>query len=238
VYVGAAADLRAQLQDRDVRSGQRPVPRFRQFARTRAQLLGDLRRGAPAEERRNAIDRYIGACRVGWLVAGDSAEATAIAAVTAQELLEVSPWQARPGEDQWLRRYLDNASDGPGRVYVEVPIGSTTGRTRRIDGVRFPTLDGGVRYFDRDAFAADVERHPCQVIEVKRTLNRTVIGQLIVARELAVTEWTRDPAVELTLIALVTVSDPALEPICQRHGIQVHVVERLADDSQQELEAE
>jgi len=76
------------------------------------------------------------------------------------------------------------------------------------------------------------------VIEVKRTLNRTVIGQLIVARELAVTEWTRDPAVELTLIALVTVSDPALEPICQRHGIQVHVVERLADDSQQELEAE
>lgn len=225
VYVAAAQDLRAQLQDRDAKPGQRPVPPFRQFARSQAHLLGDLRRGAPAHERTEAIDRYISACEVGWLVAVDAAEAEAIAVDAEQELLEASPWQARPGEDKWLRRYLDDMTGGCGRVYVEVPIGSPTGRTRRIDAVRFPTLEAGVRYFDQAAFTWDVQRYPCHLIEVKRTLNRTVIGQLIVARDLAATEWTRDPALELALIALVTMSDPALEPVCQRHGIQVHVVE-------------
>jgi hypothetical protein len=69
-------------------------------------------------------------------------------------------------------------------------------------------------------------------------LNRAVIGQLIVARELAAMEWSRDPSKQLTLIALVTESDPALEPICQRHGIQVHLVSRVPEDATPESDLE
>ena len=79
-----------------------------------------------------------------------------------------------------------------------------------------------------------MQQHPCEVIEVKRTLNRAVIGQLIVARELAAAEWSRDPSLPLSLIALVTESDPALEPICKRHGIQVHLVARAPEDASAE----
>ncbi len=70
--------------------------------------------------------------------------------VGAQDLLESDAWQVRPGDDRWLRQYLDEL-ERVGRVYVEVPIGAGGGRTRRIDAVRFPRLEGGVRYFQRPA---------------------------------------------------------------------------------------
>lgn len=235
VYVAAVEDLASQLQQLDTRAGRRPVPPFRQFARGQMHLLGELERGANVEERRAAIDQYISRCRVAWVSTSTLAEAELLAAQVSQEWLESELWTARPGEDHWLRRWLD-AQDGPGRVYVEVPIGGSGGRTRRIDAVRFPALGGGVRYHDRESFVHDVERHPCQVIEVKRTLNRTVIGQLIVARDLAATEWTRVPDLELDLIAVVTQSDAALEPVCRRHGIQVHKVQRLPEDRLVDIE--
>src|SRR5690606_5018312 len=116
------------------------------FARGQAQLLGWLARGANRAERVAAIERYIAACSVGWLATGSFAQARSLAGVVVQDLLESDAWVARPGEDRWLRRYLDR-HEQVGRVYVEVPIGAGGGRTRRIDAVRFPGLDGGVRYF-------------------------------------------------------------------------------------------
>jgi hypothetical protein len=230
VYVAAAEDLHRQLKELDIRPHQRPVPPFRQFARGQAQLLGTLGRGESKEVRIAAVDAYIVECSVAWHATETFDDAQQQAGETAQDLLEFDLWHPRPGEDGWLRAYLDGL-DERGRTYVEVPIGGSAGRTRRIDAVRFPGLEGEVRYFDRSSFAIDVQQHPCEVIEVKRTLNRAVIGQLIVARELAAMEWSRPPATQLNLIALVTESDPALEPICQRHGIQVHVVDRAPDDA-------
>ena len=237
VYVAATDDLQRQLQRLDIRAGQRPVPPFRQFARGQAQLLGSLGYGEPLEVRIAAIDGYIAECSVAWCATETFRDAQRLAGEAAQDLLESDTWQPRPGEDRWLRRYLDGL-DGRGRTYVEVPIGGSAGRTRRIDAVRFPDLAGGVRYFDRSSFDVDVQQHPCEVIEVKRTLNRAVIGQLIVARDLAAAEWSRDPSMQLSLIALVTESDPALEPICQRHGIQVHVVGREPEDAMPENDLE
>jgi len=225
VYVAAAEDLYRQLKELDIRGRQRPVPPFRQFVRGQAQLLGSLGLGESEDARMAAIDAYIAECSVAWCATDTFEDAQSEASAASDELLEVELWHPRPGEDGWLRRYLDGL-DERGRTYVEVPIGGAAGRTRRIDAVRFPGLEGGVRYFDRSSFDADVQRHHCEVIEVKRTLNRAVIGQLIVAREVAATEWSRDPSKRLDLIALVTESDPALEPICQRNGIAVRVVGR------------
>ena len=237
VYVAATKDLHRQLKELDIRARQRPVPPFRQFVRGRAQLLGALGHGEPLEVRIAAIDAYIAECSVAWCTTETFADAQNQAGEAAQDLLESDTWQPRPGEDRWLRRYLDGLDDR-GRIYVEVPIGGSAGRTRRIDAVRFPDLGGGVRYFDRSSFDTDVQQHPCEVIEVKRTLDRAVIGQLIVARDLAAADWSRDLSMQLSLIALVTVSDPALEPICQRHGIQVHVVGRAPEDATPENDLE
>jgi hypothetical protein len=237
VYVAATEDLHRQLKELDTRARQRPVPPFRQFARGQAQLMGTPGHGESKEERIAAIDAYIAECSVAWCATETFEDAQKQAREAAQDLLEVDLWHPRPGEDGWLRRYLDGRDDR-GRVYVEVPIGGSAGRARRIDAVRFPGLEGGVRYFDRSSFDTDVQQHRCEVIEVKRTLNRAVIGQLIVARELAAMEWSRDPSKQLTLIALVTESDPALEPICQRHGIQVHVVSRVPEDATNESDLE
>ncbi len=230
VYVAATDDLHRQLKQLDIRARQQPVPPFRQFARGQAQLLGTLGPGESKEARIAAIDAYIAACSVAWCATDTFGDAQNLAGEAAQDLLESDLWHPRPGEDRWLRRYLESL-ENRGRSYVEVPIGGAAGRTRRIDAVRFPGLEGGVRYFDRSSFDTDVQQHPCEVIEVKRTLNRAVIGQLIVARELAAAEWSPDPSMQLSLIALVTESDPALEPICQRHGIQVHVVARTPQDA-------
>jgi hypothetical protein len=59
---------------------------------------------------------------------------------------------------------------------------------------------------------------------VKRTLNRPVIGQIIAARELAPYDWNLGAYVELSLTAVVTVGDPALEFACNRLRIQVSIV--------------
>lgn len=234
VYIGTTEDLYRQLTQLDTRSGRRPVPAFRRFAGSQAQLLGWLQPGADRQERTAAIDAYVSACSVGWITTGSVAEAESVAAEVVQDLLESDVWQARPGEDRWLRRYLDRLEDR-GRVYVEVPIGGGGGHTRRIDAVRFGGLAGGVRYYQQADFDADVRQHSCEIIEVKKTLNRAVIGQLIVARDLASTEWPHDPSAELSLLALVTQSDNALEPICRRHGIRIEKVDRLVEDVQPEF---
>lgn len=229
LYVAPTDDLRRQIAMLDTRPRQKPVPAFRQFVRGRVQLLGDLARGAALDERAAAIDRFIGACEVSWLPASSVDEARLLAAHASQDLLESDTWHARPGEDRWLRRHLDRF-DRPGRVYVEVPIGKSPGRRpRRIDAVRFDGLPDAIRYFDRAAFDADIRAHPAELIEVKRTLNRAVIGQLVVAHELARTEWKSDMDA-LRLVALVTDVDPALVPLCETFDIDVQIVERLGED--------
>jgi hypothetical protein len=145
-----------------------------------------------------------------------------------------SGWQQRPGEDRWLLAYI-NLLEGPeaaGRTYVEVPIGGPArygqgAKTRRVDAVHFPeSHPAEVRYYEEAAFTTDIQRGgPVEIIEVKRTLNRPVIGQLIVARELALSDWNLGPDVELSLTAVVTVGDPALEPVCDRLGIQISIVD-------------
>lgn len=230
LFIAATPDLHFQLTQLDTKAGNRPVPSFRQFVRGRLQLLGQLPRGADRRQRVAAIDGFIASCEVCWIVTGSLDQAHRLAQQAKSNLIEADGWHTRPGEDRWLRRYLDRLAE-PGRTYVEVPLGGISGgKTRRIDAVRISRLSGGVRYYDQAAFAEDVRTHPVDIIEVKRTLNRTVIGQLIVARELAAEEWNRDVTQPLGLVALVTQTDKALERVCKRHGIRIEVVERYPAD--------
>ena len=229
LFVTAAENLYEQVVERDMRPGQRPVPAFRQFVRTRLQARGELARGVKRAERVAAIDGFIAGCRISWSATDSFEQAQELADEATQQLLDGHTWQPRPGEDQWLRRYLDEL-ERPGRVYVEVPVGAALGgKTRRIDAVRFPTLPDEVRYFDADSFVQALTGGVCELIEVKRSLNRTVIGQLLVARELLQAEFELASDLEVRLTALVAETDPALEPICDRFGIRVVHVDGVTD---------
>lgn len=239
VYVDAARNLRRRLTEIDTRGWDGRGRSPSQFRPHLAAHLAQQPGGLPddADERRARLDEWIAACCARWVGTG-SFEA-ARSHVHELLLTECRPllnrWQPRPGEDQWLLEYLRllGGMEPAGRVYVEVPVGGADrygqgAKMRYVDAVRFPlTQPGDVLNYDEEAFYEDVHGGgPVEIIEVKARLNRPVIGQLIVARELAPTDWRLGPDVDLRLAALVTEGDPALEPVCTRLGIRVIVVSR------------
>jgi hypothetical protein len=232
LFVGVAEDLHHQLVVVETGPRRDRVPIFRQFLRQRVQEQGRLGIGEDRPTIRAAVDHYIAECAVSWTTTRSFINAEEFAEKAREKLLgEAEPWQERAGEDQWLRRYLDEL-DEPGRVYVEVAVGAATGPLRRIDAVRFPGLTNEVKTYSPHPFVQDLRRaDEMEIIEVKRRLNRTVIGQLLVARDLAAQEWSWSPSLKVTLVALVTVVDPALEGFCMRHGIRVKKVQREKDDT-------
>lgn len=187
--------------------------------------------GYADDARAQLVDSWLSRCSVSWLPSPsfDQAE-EAVLALLDERRPELHRWRPRYGEDQWLVSYLEGLG-GPavaGRVHTEVPIGGVArygpgARTRFIDAVRLPRVQpGGIEYFHRTVFDDEVRDAEVELIEVKKTLNRTVIGQLIVARDLARVEWPSHGA--LRLVALCTTGDPALEWVCREHGIEVELV--------------
>ena len=169
-----------------------------------------------------------------WLITRTPSKAERVADDVREQLFgEPEGWQVRVGEDRWLRRYLDSLAD-PGCVYVEVPVGGAAGGTiRRIDAVRLSPLAAQVRNYAPSGFEADLAKaREIEIIEVKRTLNRPVVGQLLVARDRAWQDWSLSPDRRLSLLALVTVTDLAIERFCMRNGIRVKIVDHLPEDTE------
>ena len=203
---------------------------FRARVRLLLEQLEALDRSADADDRSAAIDNWVADCKVSWEVT-ESREAARAAVddllTDRRPLLHV--WRPRVGEDEWLQDYFErlNAQGEAGRFYVEVPIGGTDrygqgARTRYIDAVRLPGVEpAGIRYYHPRQFESDVKAQPVELIEVKRTLNRTVIGQLIVARDMTRVEWPAHGPVRV--VALCTQGDPALEWICEDRGIDIEL---------------
>jgi hypothetical protein len=232
LFVAATDDLHHQLVEVETGRPQRRVPEFRQFARVRAQELGRLGYGENRAAIRAAVNDCIAEWAVSWIRTRSITRAELLAEEARADLLgEGEPWEARPGEDRWLRRYLDDLRV-MGRVYVEVPVGQAAGgTTRRIDAVRFPHLDSDLRKYTPVPFQGDLDAAgEIELIEVKRRLNRPVIGQLLVARYLAAKEWKLPASFQLSLVALVTVTDLALEGFCAYNGIRVETVHREEGD--------
>ena len=238
VYVDAARNLQRRLTEIDIRGWEGRGRSPSQFRPRLAAYLAQQPPGLPddADERRARLDAWISAC-CARLIETDSPKAARshVHDLLMEERPVLNRWQPRPGEDRWLVEYLRllGGVETAGRVYVEVPIGGAArygqgAKTRYVDAVRFPgTHPDHVLGYDEKAFHEDVRRgNPMEVIEIKAKLNRPVIGQLIVARDLAPTDWGLAPDVDLRLVALVTESDPALEPVCLRLGIRVIVVPR------------
>ena len=222
IYIAATAELRAQLNERDLQGGLRPVPPFRKRARLLGQRAGLVPRGGAQSERITAIDRFIADCAVSWVPTGTLDAAQQLASAAAEVLLD---GDHQPDEDELLQTYLAGLP-ATGRVYPEVPIGAPPGGApRRIDAVRFPALPNETVWpFDEARFRDDLPSGQFELIEVKRHLNRPVFGQLLIARELAIDEWGLPPDVQLAAVALVGSSDRVLEPIFARHELQVITV--------------
>jgi len=238
VYVDAARNLQRRLIEIDSQGWDGRGRSPSQFRQRLAAYLSQQPAGLPddTDERRARLDDWISACCARWIETDSfKAARSHVHELLMEERPVLSRWQPRPGEDRWLVEYLRllGGVETVGRVHVEVPIGGAArhgqgAKTRYVDAVRFPgTRPDAVLDYDENAFHEGVRRgSPVEVIEIKAKLNRPVIGQLVVARELAPADWGLAPDVDLRLVALVTESDPALEPVCTRLGIRVIVVPR------------
>jgi len=233
VYVDCARRLRVRLTRSDTHLAgvaKRPST-FRSRVRLLLRERGAL--DADAEQARAQVDAWISGCSVSWVRSpsyGQSEED--VFELLRQRHPQLHVWRPRDGEDEWLLAYVEELGgpEAAGRVYVEVPIGGPErygpgAKTRYIDAVRLPGVrPGGIRYHHGAQLEDDLRGEAVEVIEVKRSLNRTVIGQLVVADDLARVEWPEHES--LRLLALCTVGDPALEWICEERGIDVVVVPR------------
>jgi hypothetical protein len=86
------------------------------------------------------------------------------------------------------------------------------GRARQVDAVRFPSAEpSAVRRFTRDGgFGRDLAAATAvDLMEVKVALNRAVIGQLLVGRELLVERWEVPREIAVMLTAVVAATDRA-----------------------------
>ena len=101
-------------------------------------------------------------------------------------------------EDRLLKKYLNKKG---GTIYTEVRIGQggikkyPEGSTpRRIDAVRLSGVKKQLIHFTKRKipdFEKAVSKRKIEVIEIKRRLNRLVIGQVIVGAKLMEMEYTQ-----------------------------------------------
>ena len=139
-------------------------------------------------------------------------------------------WTPRTAEDALLAAYWEHER---GRLYAEVPIAGPQGHpawtahstTRRLDGVRVPgdgLAEGMVPFVGHaEEFQRMIHQHAPELIEVKRKLNRTAIGQMIAGYDLFTEQYSVAPA---RLVIVCAFSDDALEWVCQKRGIEVRYI--------------
>ena len=142
-------------------------------------------------------------------------------------------WKAPEKRSHEARLLLKYWREVGGVLFTEVPIGRDGPRQwppgakpRRIDGVRIvaptPALPDGIYTFSRRENRRTVEDliagARVEVIEVKRSLDRPVIGQVIAGADLLEMEYS--PA-EVDQVVVCEVGDPVLEAVCERRGIVV-----------------
>jgi hypothetical protein len=139
--------------------------------------------------------------------------------------------ERRSKEDRLLLKYWREVG---GLIITEVPIGRDGPREwppgakqGRIDGVRLaappPSLSDGIHAFGRDSRVMTeilIAGARVEVIEVKQYLNQHVLGQVIAGADLLEMEYA--PA-QVDPVVVCAVGDPALEAVCERHGIAVFV---------------
>lgn len=141
------------------------------------------------------------------------------------------PPSRRTYEDRLLLEYWRAFG---GLVFTEVPVGRDGpkdwpegAKPRRIDGVRIVSPKSeeapsdivafskgrDAKRFERVVAGAEVE-----VLEVKRALDRVVLGQVIIGADLLEIEYA---STKVDQVVICEAGDPALEMVCERRGIKV-----------------
>lgn len=140
----------------------------------------------------------------------------------------VKTWEPNTAEDQLLFTYWEEIG---GTIIAEVPTGNSGparwpegSNPRRIDGVRFRSK-GREEICPPAAFTTKqikkiVQGRHVEVIEVKQSLNRTVIGQAVAGRELFRRDY--NPS-SVEPVVVCGSEDPALSWVCRQNGIRVEI---------------
>jgi len=129
-------------------------------------------------------------------------------------------------EDKLLNRYF---KENGGLVYKEVRLGQggimkyPEGAThKRIDAVRVGGRRKPLVPFNKKMipdFQKTIRGHKVEVIEIKRKLNRLVIGQVIVAAKLM--KWEYPHVKEFQQVIVCETCEPVMEKICWELKIKV-----------------
>ena len=138
-------------------------------------------------------------------------------------------------EDRLLAGYWNDIG---GIVVPEVHLGATgpsywpsSSSSRRIDGLRFRSeyrdeINTPTAFTQSQLRETVADRH-VEVIGVKSSLNRPVIGQAIAGRDMFERDYgprTVEPVV------VCGTGDPALEWVCRRNGIRVEIVDAVESE--------
>jgi hypothetical protein len=137
----------------------------------------------------------------------------------------------RKNEDAYLDQYWNEVG---GLIITEVPAGRYIkdgpwprgSKIRRMDGIRVlrsnvPDLQNAIvphKTRNREHFKSVFKDAEVEIIEIKRKLNRVVIGQVVVGATMMSIEYNATPLLK-TIVCKI--GDPALEIICKQMGIRV-----------------
>ena len=139
--------------------------------------------------------------------------------------LKLKAWKPKTEEDKLLNKYWKKFG---GKLLVEVPIGGSHtnlpwghgSTTRRLDGVIIKGDELGVYRcsYNRTELSNIFKDKNIEVIKVKRSINRTAIGQVLAGK----TMFEQQYGIKNVKGVIVCDSgDSALEWVCKQHGIKV-----------------
>lgn len=131
-------------------------------------------------------------------------------------------WSPKTVEDKLISQYIKKH---PGVVFLEVPIylRNRSENARRIDALILP--DNETTIYERGSYSTDdlgnrVCNKSITIIEVKRSLNRPVIGQILIGK--SIIEEMLEPS-EVNMTVVVGKGDSDLEDYCRKVGINVEI---------------
>jgi len=139
-------------------------------------------------------------------------------------------------EDKLLHKYWKQVH---GIIFTEVFVGkggvnkkwASEAKSRRIDGVRIisPSKINGlsddiitfntfIKQSNFEEFQKLLSGGQVEVIEIKRSLDRVVLGQVIIGADLLEMEYN---LTNVGQVVLYEIGDPVLEAVCKKRNIEV-----------------
>lgn len=140
-------------------------------------------------------------------------------------------WEPVTFKEKIIFNYSLNS---PGIFFLEVPIGSSAygiwpkkSKVRRLDAINIKNSNSGTeiygkKFFSFYDFKKRVSNQSVELIEVKRKLNRFVIGQVIAGYDMFEREYNPQ---DIEMVILCVEADPAMEWVCKKRNIKVEIID-------------